>query len=395
MAYKHRSAGSITLVGAPPSAASSTDSFKSIPPALDADAQDVTDARSVFDEDTIDPILRHSTYLSPSNLDLEKGIDRSTSTRTGHLPNRKGGPSTASTDQDQDPSIVTFESEDDPLNPQNFTFRRKCAITFILAGLTFSTTFTSSVFSAAIPATSTLFSLSTTVMTLGTSLNLLGWTIGPIIWGPFSELYGRRPPLIIGVGGMCLMQVGVGVSQNAYTIFLCRFFGGVLGVAPLCVVGGALADFWDPVQRGVAVGIYAMCTFIGPVAAPILGGYVAQSHLGWRWTQYISVILIGVFWSVALVFLPETSHAQILQAKAKRVRFETKDWSVHAPADEKKITVRVVVERYLTRPFRMLGQEPILVSLCLYIGLTYGILYLFLTSYPISFEQERGWSQVC
>ena len=394
MAYKHSSAGSITLVaGGNISAASSTESFKSIPPSplpYEPQGLDVTDARSIFDEDSIDPALRHSTYLSPCNLDLEQGIQRSTSTRTGNPPSKKEPDNT-----EEDPNVVGFESKEDPLDPQNWTFLRKCAITFILAGLTFSTTFTSSVFSAAIPATSKLFSLSTTVMTLGTSLNLLGWTVGPIVWGPFSELYGRRPPLVIGVGGMCLMQVGVGVAQNSYTIFLCRFFGGVLGVAPLCVVGGALADFWDPVQRGVAVGIYAMCTFIGPVAAPISGGYIAQSHLGWRWTQYISVILIGFFWSVAVVFLPETCHAQILQAKAKRIRFETKNWAVHAPADEKRITIRIVVERYLTRPFRMIRQEPILCSLCLYIGLTYGILYLFLTSYPISFEKERGWSQVC
>ena len=187
--------------------------------------------------------------------------------------------------------IVDFDDDADPGNPANWPFGRKCGVTFILAGMTFTTTFTSSIFSTAISATATEFSVSTEVMTLGTSLFLLGFTLGPIIWGPISELYGRRLPLIIGIGGMACFQIGVAVAQNVYTIMLCRFFGGVLGVAPLCVVGGALADFWDPVQRGVTVGIYSMCTFVGPVAAPIMGGYITESYLGWRWTEYISVIM--------------------------------------------------------------------------------------------------------
>ena len=193
--------------------------------------------------------------------------------------------------EETDHNIVRFDGPNDSGNPMNWSQRYKCMITFVLAGMTFVTTFTSSIFSTAIDATSREFAVSTDVMTLGTSLFLLGFTLGPIIWGPISELYGRRPPLIVGIGGMACLQVGVAVAQNAYTIMICRFFAGVLGVAPLCVVGGALADFWDPVQRGVAVGIYSMCTFVGPVAAPIMGGYIAQSYLGWRWTEHISVIM--------------------------------------------------------------------------------------------------------
>jgi len=52
---------------------------------------------------------------------------------------------------------------------------------------------------------------------------------------------------------------------------LCRFFGGVFGCAPLAIVGGALADFYGPVDRGVAVCVFAAATFIGPVAGPIMG----------------------------------------------------------------------------------------------------------------------------
>ena len=202
-----------------------------------------------------------------------------------------GAPHQDAVEEERDINLIRFDGPDDPDNPMNWGKRYKWTMTAVLAGMTFVTTFTSAIFSTAINGTSKRFQASTEVMTLGTSLFLVGFTFGPIVWGPLSELYGRRVPLLIGTLTMCLFQVGVAVAQNVYTIMICRFFAGVFGSAPLAVVGGSLADFWDPVERGVTVGIYSMCTFIGPVAAPIIGGYIAESYLGWRWTEYIAVIM--------------------------------------------------------------------------------------------------------
>lgn len=319
--------------------------------------------------------------------DVEKGRPNAGGPPHRELEDDSGG------QQERDINLIQFDGSDDPGNPMNWGKRYKWTMTGILAGMTFVTTFTSAIFSTAINATSRKFHVSTEVMTLGTSLFLVGFVFGPIVWGPLSEAYGRRVPLILGTLAMCLFQVGVAVAPNLYTIMICRFFAGVFGSAPLAVVGGALADFWDPVQRGITVGIYTMCTFIGPVAAPIIGGYIAESYLGWRWTEYIAVIMGLFFWTIAVVLLKETSHPVILQRRAKKIRFETRNWAIHAEADEKTITMQIILERYLTRPFRMLRQEPILCLIALYVGLVYGILYLFFTAFPISFQQDRGWGE--
>lgn len=319
--------------------------------------------------------------------DVEKGRPNAGGPPHRELEDDSGG------QQERDINLIQFDGPDDPGNPMNWGKRYKWTMTGILAGMTFVTTFTSAIFSTAINATSRKFHVSTEVMTLGTSLFLVGFVFGPIVWGPLSEAYGRRVPLILGTLAMCLFQVGVAVAPNLYTIMICRFFAGVFGSAPLAVVGGALADFWDPVQRGITVGIYTMCTFIGPVAAPIIGGYIAESYLGWRWTEYIAVIMGLFFWTIAVVLLKETSHPVILQRRAKKIRFETRNWAIHAEADEKTITMQIILERYLTRPFRMLRQEPILCLIALYVGLVYGILYLFFTAFPISFQQDRGWGE--
>lgn len=51
-----------------------------------------------------------------------------------------------------------------------------------------------------------------------------------------------------------------------------------------------------------------------------------------------------------------------------------------------------IVDRYLLRPFKMLLLEPILTLVTIYMAFIYGMIYLFFESYPIAFQEERGWN---
>ena len=180
-----------------------------------------------------------------------------------------------------------------------------------------------------------------------------------------SELYGRRLPVLLGVFAMSCFQVGVAVARNLYTIMLCRFFAGTFGSAPLAVIGGCLADFWSPVERGPAFGLFSITTFAGPLLAPVIGGFITDSYLSWRWSEWITVIFGFFCFGVGFVFLPETHHPLILSKHARRIRRETQDWTVHAKAEEEEINARVILEVYLLRPFKMIWQEPILLLVTL------------------------------
>ena len=173
---------------------------------------------------------------------------------------------------------------------------------------------------------------------------------------------------------------------------LCRFFGGVFGSSPLAIVGGALADFWGPVERGFALGLFSGATFIGPVAGPIVGGFVTQSYLGWRWTAWLTLILAMFFGTIAFFVCSESYAPVLLQRKAAKLRFETRNWAIHAPADEAQVNVHEILHKYLYRPFIMLATEPILILVTLYMAFIYGMIYLFFESYPISFQESRGWN---
>jgi multidrug resistance protein len=274
----------------------------------------------------------------------------------------------------------------------NWPSGRKWLYTIVLGSTTFCVTFASSVFSTATVATAKVFHVSLEVMTLGTSLFVLGFAFGPLFWGPMSELFGRKKPLFIGFFIFAIFQIATAVSQNIESIMLTRFFGGIFASAPLAIIGGAFVDFFGPVDRGVATVIFAGATFVGPTTGPIIGGFIVQSYLGWRWTAYITAIMAFFFGTIAFLIVPESHHPTILQARAKKIRYATKNWAIHSKADENEVDLKHIAHTYLLRPFEMIIKEPILLLVSVYLGLVYGILYLFFEAYPISFQEGRGWN---
>ena len=124
-----------------------------------------------------------------------------------------------------------------------------------------------------------------------------------------------------------------------------------------------------------------------------MGGFVTQSYLGWRWTSYFTLIMAAFFGTIGFFVVPETSHPRILQSRAKKIRFETKNWAIHSQRDTLEIDAKSLLNTYFLRPFIMIVKEPILLLITIYMALVYGTLYLFFTAYPISFQEERGWNQ--
>lgn len=90
----------------------------------------------------------------------------------------------------------------------------------------------------------------------------------------------------------------------------------------------------------------------------------------------LTLILGSFFGVIGLFVIPETSAQRILQIRAKRLRYETKNWALHAKADENQITFDTIRRIYLMRPWVMIVQEPILACLTAYMSYLYGVIYL-------------------
>jgi DHA1 family multidrug resistance protein-like MFS transporter len=206
--------------------------------------------------DTVLKSPRDSLVSNESQKDVEKqaNLDEENQEGSGAAPLH------SQEEKEKDPHLIEWD-KNDPENPFNWPQGRRWLYTVMLGLVTFVVTFASSVFSAATEVTAQEFGVSEEVATLGTSLFVLGFAFGPIVWGPFSEVYGRKLPLYTGYFIFAVFNIGVAVAQNLYTIMvrltrfnwnkliltsekLCRFFGGLFASAPLAVIGGHVADMW-------------------------------------------------------------------------------------------------------------------------------------------------------
>lgn len=61
---------------------------------------------------------------------------------------------------------------------------------------------------------------------------------------------------------------------------------GMFGACPLAVVAAVFSDMFDNRTRGMAITVFSMTVFTGPLLAPFIGGFIVESYLGWRWTEW-------------------------------------------------------------------------------------------------------------
>ncbi|KAG0652457.1 putative transporter [Hyphodiscus hymeniophilus] len=292
----------------------------------------------------------------------------------------------------QEEYVVEFDGPDDPLHAQNWPMRKKILTAVILGYTTLVSAFTSSIFSTATRVVAVQYHVSTEVGILGLSFYVLGFALGPLFWAPFSELQGRRLPIVIGMFGFSIFQIAVAAAKDLQTVLLCRLWGGIFGACPLAVVAAVFSDMFDNRTRGLAITVFSMTVFTGPLLAPFIGGFIVESSLGWRWTEWLVAIMGFVAFFLDLFFLEETYPPQILVSKAAELRRRTKNWGIHAKQEEIEIDFHELLTKNLSRPMRLLVTEPIVLLLSIYMAFIYGLLYLFLTAYPIVFQEIHGMS---
>ena len=167
------------------------------------------------------------------------------------------------------PYLVQF-LPNDPEDAQTFSTRRKWSITLLEAMSCLAVTFASSAYSGAIRDVVRSFDVSMEVATLGVSLFVLGFAVGPLIWAPLSELYGRQMIFVITFTALTAFTVGTSCAQTMPQLLVLRFFASAFGSSSLTVAGGVITDMFNVSERGLALSIFAMAPFLGPA----LGQYL-------------------------------------------------------------------------------------------------------------------------
>lgn len=118
---------------------------------------------------------------------------------------------------------------------------KKWATTMVVSAFTFISPVSSSMVAPALERMARDLGITSSVesqMTL--SIFVLAFAIGPLLFGPLSESFGRKPVLLLTNFLYLVFNFGCGYSQTGAQMLVCRFMSGIGGSAPLAVGGGVL-----------------------------------------------------------------------------------------------------------------------------------------------------------
>lgn len=215
-------------------------------------------------------------------------------------------------------------------------------------------------------------------------LGAADWMVGPLfasfavaqlvsspIWGRFSDRYGRRPALLIGLGASAGAYLIFGFATSLWVLFASRLVQG-LGGGTTGVAQAYVADTMAPAERAKALGWLSAATSAGVVIGPFIGSLAAR--FGTVAPGVVAALLVLVSFAVAWKWLPES--------RVPHARTVTPSGRHEAPAGRSVRQALVDVVRHPGQPAHrviwiyvvgMLALNVVIAVLALYLRDTFAV----------------------
>lgn len=115
---------------------------------------------------------------------------------------------------------------------------------------------------------------------------------GQLIFGPISDMVGRKPPLYFGIALFALASIGCALSRDVQTLILFRAIQGLGGAAGIVIPRAIVRDLHSGVDEARLLSMLMLVFSVSPLLAPLIGSQVILVA-SWR----------GVFWLVTAIAL--------------------------------------------------------------------------------------------
>ena len=113
--------------------------------------------------------------------------------------------------------------------------------------------------------------------------------VGQLLYGPVSDMWGRKKPLYLGLAVFVLASIGCALAPDIETLVALRFLQGLGAAAGMAIPRAVVRDLYTGNDAARMMSLLMLVFSVSPILAPLVGsGVIAVA--GWR----------GVFWAVAL-----------------------------------------------------------------------------------------------
>lgn len=115
----------------------------------------------------------------------------------------------------------------------------------------------------------------------------ISFALAQLVYGPLSDMWGRKLPLYLGIGLFAVASIGCAFATDIETLIAFRFVQGIGGAAGMVIPRAIVRDMHTGVQAARLMSLLMLVFSISPILAPLTGSAVIELS-GWR----------GVFWAV-------------------------------------------------------------------------------------------------
>jgi EmrB/QacA subfamily drug resistance transporter len=138
---------------------------------------------------------------------------------------------------------------------------------------------------------------------------LLTSTVTGPLYGKLSDLFGRRPMLMIGIGLFLLGSLLSGLSQEMWQLVLFRGLQGVGGGALFPISLAVIGDLFSPRERGRYQGLFGAVFGVAMLIGPAIGGFLTDA-ISWHWVFFVNLPIGLVAMTVIWRLLPPIRHPE-------------------------------------------------------------------------------------
>lgn len=223
--------------------------------------------------------------------------------------------------------------------------------------------FVTDMYLPSLPSMANDFNASPSMVQLGLTTSMCGLAAGQIFFGPLSDKYGRRLPLLIAMWLFIFSTILCLISPTIEWFVAFRFIQGIAGAGGIVISRSVATDKFSGKELAKMLAIIGAINGIAPVAAPVIGGLLTES-VGWKG-------IFGVLLALGCVLL-------IICLRFCETLEETRRLSGGVAATFRTFGIIVHHRRFLYYVLQM--------------GFAQGILFGYIASSPFIIQQHYGFS---